>query len=172
MNSSGHNSSKNQGNHKGSKVLQNTNTSSRKGLDANEHSKSKTQSSTTKNKVSLQSKSSQQNLLSSNVWGSGFKSSEVVQESPFFKTGKDCIKSKASTKQRNAILVEDEKETEALNNKLIGKTKYVDKSEKAYNDFLNTKEEFDVLVKEYKGDIDSIFSNRKKLVLHQTQGLI
>ena len=122
-----------------------------------------------KNNNSVQSKSFQQNPLSKNVWGSGFQSNTVVQESPFFKDVKDRFKPKPPNKRRNTILVDDAIETEALNNTLISKTKYVDKSEKAYNQFLETKKEFDILVKDCKSDIDSLFSKKKKSILSLTR---
>ena len=110
----------------------------------------------------MQSKSTQQNTLNSNVWSSGFKTSKVLQESPFLKTGKDSSKYKASKNCRNTILVEDGSEIEALNNKLIKKTKYVDKGEKSYNEYLKTGKEFDSLVKECYADIDTIVSKKEK----------
>ena len=117
-----------------------------------------------KNNNSLQSKSSQQNPLSRNVWGSGLKSNAVVQESPFFKDAKDRFKPKPPNKRRNTILVDDAIETEALNNTLISKTKYVDKSEKAYKEALKRSKEIDILVKDCKSDIDSLFDKKKKMI--------
>ena len=91
---------------------------------------------------------------------SGFKSSNVSQETSFSKAVKNKPVVKKSLNRRNTILINDEKESEDLNDKLVQRTKYVDKVDKPKGTkFSKLSEKFDDLLKNSYTEIDAIGGN-------------